>query len=472
MLAEPDKLGMTPLGYACMHGNEDALQTILPLYRGSLEHRDKKDRSYLQLAAASPNPGPCISLLLAKGANPASADGLGRTALHTCVLRKKADPNAIAALTQNLQGSELMDLLNKQDHKGYTALHMSVKFGQPDAARALLNKGASILPDNEGLTPFHLAIYRRDIEACRTLLHHFTASAPEAVALLVRPDIRGRSLLHWLAVYGDSDLDDLWDEESLFEANPAILEHPLLTDATGLSPLHLAAEKDYIHAIKKLTPMISTAHEVKDKRHRTPLHIAAKFGKYDAAKALLKNNFPVDPVDARGRTPLIVACQYGQYEVVIELSRFGPDPSIRDNAGKCALDYASARGHANILAYLCSRHILDIDDCRDAIAKHHDAESAKPILAELEEVYKDFSEGAFSDDDSSDDSDSDSDSDEDEEARSGSISSSGEQSGNTPRTTSSINNATRLAHADAIAEAEDASQAQPPAPSTTPAEQN
>lgn len=179
LLSEPDKAGLTPLGYACMHGNEEALQTILPLYKASLEHRDKKDRSYLQLAASSANPAACVALLIAKGANAGSCDCRGRTALHTAVMRKKPDPALITALTANPPGgASVLDLLNKQDSDGYTALHWSVKNGQPEAARILLARGASILPDNSGLTPFHVAICRRDIEACRTLLHR---------ALLVLP---------------------------------------------------------------------------------------------------------------------------------------------------------------------------------------------------------------------------------------------------------------------------------------------
>lgn len=276
----------------------------------------------------------------------------------------------------------------------------------------------------------------------------FTEAAPEAVSLLVRPDLRGRTLLHWLCAYGDCELDDLWEEDSLFEANPAIFTHPHLADASGLTPLHLAAEKDYGHAIKKLVPLLTDAHEVKDERQRTPLHIAAKYGKYDAAKVLLKQGCPIDAVDARGKTALIIGCQKGEYEVVIEVSRFGPDASIQDKRGKNALEYAAAGGHVNILAYLASRHVIDFDDCREAVLKCH-GDSAQALITDLEEMYKEFTEGNFSDDDSSDD-DSDSDEAGSDDERSGSISSSGEHTGTTPRTTSSISNATRLAHADAI----------------------
>jgi ankyrin repeat protein len=170
LLAEPDKYGMTPLGYACMHGNEEALQTIFTVFRGSLEHRDKRDRSYLQLAAASPNPAPCVALLLANGANPCSCDAKGRTPLHTALLRKKAEAALVSALTVNNSSAKLTDLLDKQDSLGNTALHYAVKNGLADAARVLLSKGASILPDNEGITPFHIAISRRDIEACTVRL--------------------------------------------------------------------------------------------------------------------------------------------------------------------------------------------------------------------------------------------------------------------------------------------------------------
>jgi hypothetical protein len=301
----------------------------------------------------------------------------------------------------------------------------------------------------------------------------FNDTAPEAVSLLVRPDMRGRTLLHWLSVYGDCELDDLWEEETLFEANPAILSAPHLTDAAGLSPLHLAAEKDYVHAIKKMVPLLTGVHDVRDKRQRSPLHIAAKYGKYDSAKVLLKQGLPIDVLDSRGRTPLIIACQKGEYEVVIEMSRFGPDPSIRDNSGKSALEYAAAGGHANIMAYLSSRHIFDFADCREEVLKRHGEESSKPILADLDEMYKDFTEGNFSDDDSSDDdSATDSDSEDGDDGRSGSVSSSGDQSGGTPRTTSSISNATRLAQADAMSEGEPVASSPSSPPSASPASES
>lgn len=178
MLSEPDNSGMTPIGYASMLGNDEALDTILPLFKGSLEHRDKKGRSYLQLAAASPNAARCVPLLLNAGANPLSMDAQQRNVLHTALSRNGAvDPATINAIISSVTGNDLADLINGQDCKGLTPLHLAVRYGHADAARALLNKGGMILPDDQGLTPFHIAIYRRDIEACRTLLHR-TSPAP------------------------------------------------------------------------------------------------------------------------------------------------------------------------------------------------------------------------------------------------------------------------------------------------------
>ena len=75
----------------------------------------------------------------------------------------------------------------------------------------------------------------------------------------------------------------------------------------------------------------------------TPLAIACQRGRYEAAEALCAHGAELDVRDDSQNTPLMwAACSgfNGSTKICEMLLALGADPSLKDNNGKTALDYA------------------------------------------------------------------------------------------------------------------------------------
>eukprot|EP01070_Trichotokara_eunicae_P009476 Trichotokara_eunicae@DN6095_c0_g1_i1.p1 len=106
------------------------------------------------------------------------------------------------------------------------------------------------------------------------------------------------------------------------------------TDEDGMTPMHRAAQKGEISAIKFLIEQ-SADPRVKSKSGETPLHVAVFHRNQQAVTELLKTMAKAD-VDVQdnqhGMTPLHVAVQRGAPEIAKMLLDAGADPSIKTQA--------------------------------------------------------------------------------------------------------------------------------------------
>jgi ankyrin repeat protein len=89
---------------------------------------------------------------------------------------------------------------------------------------------------------------------------------------------------------------------------------------------------------------------VKDRFGRTPLCIAAKFGRTDVVKALLAKGADINMKDrhSHNRTALILAVDNGHIDTVKALLAEGADLNARDKFGETALACAKRCGHMKI----------------------------------------------------------------------------------------------------------------------------
>jgi ankyrin repeat protein len=93
--------------------------------------------------------------------------------------------------------------------------------------------------------------------------------------------------------------------------------------------------------------------EHKDDYGGTPLHWAAANGHGEACRALVSTcRANVDSRNCRESTPLILAAYFNRLQCVEVLLDLGADITIRSDHKKTALDFARARGHAEITALL------------------------------------------------------------------------------------------------------------------------
>ena len=92
-----------------------------------------------------------------------------------------------------------------------------------------------------------------------------------------------------------------------------------LVNMKNQSPLHLAAASppaDRCFDLLIQDPNIAVGINCRDEDNRTPLHMAAIYGRLSRSKALIDNQAEVNTVDDKGQTPLHVAAAHGHDPLV------------------------------------------------------------------------------------------------------------------------------------------------------------
>ena len=106
------------------------------------------------------------------------------------------------------------------------------------------------------------------------------------------------------------------------------------------SPLMLAALKGDLDLAKKL---VERGADV-NKTGWTPLHYAATNAHLDLINLLLENYAYIDAESPNKTTPLMMAAMYGSAQAVKLLLEAGADPTLRNQQGLSAIDFANKAG--------------------------------------------------------------------------------------------------------------------------------
>lgn len=109
------------------------------------------------------------------------------------------------------------------------------------------------------------------------------------------------------------------------------------------SVLMLAALKGHLSLVQKL---VENQADV-NKTGWTALHYAASRGHVSVMDFLLANSAYIDAESPNGTTPLMMAAMYGSPEAVKLLIQAGADPTLKNQLGLTALDFAERGGQRN-----------------------------------------------------------------------------------------------------------------------------
>jgi len=114
------------------------------------------------------------------------------------------------------------------------------------------------------------------------------------------------------------------------------------------SPLMLAAIKGHVDLVNQL---IAKDADV-NKTGWTPLHYAASGGQAQIISILLEHSAYIDAESPNGSTPLMMAAMYGNAECVKTLLEAGADPTLKNQQGLNAADFARRVSRADSLALI------------------------------------------------------------------------------------------------------------------------
>lgn len=400
-----DKQGYTPLRIAAYHGKIEMVEALVRA-GAKIEAKDRKGRTPLQIAAWR-GKTEAVKALVRLGAKIEAKDRDGITPLHEAANYGKTEAvKALVRLGANIEA---------KDRHGYTPLHVAAYHGKTEMAKTLIRLGAKTeARDGQGNTALHVAVWKGKTEAVEALirlganieakdrkgltaLNRATQNRKtEAAAALTRLgakkplDCKG-----WLTV-------DFWRRAGPADVGRCIGEGRYAGEAVsgyrgehaGSRPLHLAA---YVDNVPVVNPLLS-AHNgsgivgTKNWTVGTPLHVAAKAGSIGVIEPLVA---ALHKRYGRGRNfdemgygsgALRTAARFGRIESVKELLRVGAKANAKNADGSTALHEAAKGGHAKIVkALLAAGADVNVGAGRwtalHEAAKRDRAEVAKALLA-------------------------------------------------------------------------------------------
>ena len=221
--------------------------------------------------------------------------------------------------------------------------------GDYDLLRDILEAGINVnlMEPSRNDTPLMIACRAGNTEIVRLCLHYGAKNDPH-------PDF-GHTALHVAILSAQLGAASVLLEAAAESDADVVIVN--LADPTGLTPLHIAAEKGLVSMIELL---LSHGAEIdrKDGSGRTALHIASSLG-HKKCLAILANycgDFLLNDQDTLGNTPLHCAADSGQLSCAKLLLESAADVSCRNHAGKTPYMLANAKGQFQVAQLLLQYH--------------------------------------------------------------------------------------------------------------------
>ena len=116
------------------------------------------------------------------------------------------------------------------------------------------------------------------------------------------------------------------------------------------SPLMMAALKGHLTQVRRLLARDADVN----KPGWTPLHYAATGGHVEVIRELLNAHAYIDAESPNRTTPLMMAARYGSAAAVRALLESGADPTLRNDQGLTAVDFAFRASRQDMAALIAA----------------------------------------------------------------------------------------------------------------------
>ena len=248
------------------------------------------------------------------------ADAQGDTLAHH--IAASDDINALQQLTARAVNFNVFNKLS------YSPLHVAA----PEAAKFLLKNGMLVDCANATrMTPLHYAAQQGKLELAKIFLAHG--------ADLKAKDQNGRTVLHY------ADMSKSTNEIALVSLFLEAKVDPNVADKDGRAALHqVVAVEHYDDQLMKVVQLLVNAGATigtRDKKGKTPLHLATERKHVDIVKFLLDRKADPQTVDEENQTALHLAVKASNRAITQLLLEAGANPNISDKEGKTALHFAT-----------------------------------------------------------------------------------------------------------------------------------
>ncbi|KAJ8675759.1 hypothetical protein QAD02_011545 [Eretmocerus hayati] len=338
----------TPLHMASMNGYTDLVKILIDEY-ASVDARNKNHETPLHKAVDKKNVEVSL-ILLQHGAHVNARDHLGRTPLHLAV------SNESYPIVEALLSDDRIDV-NAKDRYNRIPLNFAVQRacsqinckefmlssylerscavsdsvqqkGSYEIVSLLLDKGADVNYQSDGVPPLHIAIER----GCTTVVKELLKYGASVEAM---PSSRGNTLLHLACQRGFKDIVALLLEKGLNinragENNSTplslavkggyeslvqmLIEQGASLDQKNNDLLFKSIEKGYLKIVEYFLQhgtCINLVYEGSSLIHR-----AVEYNQEDIVELLMSQKIDVNTLDGKGNTPLIYAVKNSNHKII------------------------------------------------------------------------------------------------------------------------------------------------------------
>ena len=208
--------GATPLHYACLRGNDIAVEILLSREGIELNKMDNSKETPLHEASLQGHTT-VVKQLLDKGAILTPKNEKGELPLHTplhlaCIHGHVGVARELLDRTESTDApsDETQNFVNMQDVDGNTALFYACESGNLEMVEYLLDKYANVKLTNENnVTPLHVAARCQHMEVAEALIKRMESVDADQRTPLKSVDVRDadqRTPLHYAAQHNKEDM--------------------------------------------------------------------------------------------------------------------------------------------------------------------------------------------------------------------------------------------------------------------------